>query len=271
MQKDSSPRRQGLAGRLLGPLINPHPLFRAQRATLPWLLWFGLPVGFAVTALVLRYVSPEAYQWFAADNEFGVGENLTAGLFLLTAPLALWLSFIDGVRQVTWLRVGFWAFALLGVLVAGEETSWGQHFFGWGTPEWMAEVNKQNETNLHNMAERALDQKPRAIAAALILIGGVILPLWRKWGGLAWLERYPIAAWLMPSATLAPAALLVFLPRVLDRIQVWFKVELPFPFDIPTRHHQEMQETFIAITVFLYIATLVLRARRWQRGGSAPS
>ncbi|WP_404382748.1 hypothetical protein [Caenispirillum salinarum] len=266
--QDDTPTRKRPAGaaRLLTPFISPHPVFRARRATLPWLLWFGLPVGFAVVTLLLRLLAPDAYHWFAGDNEFGFGENLTAALFLLSAPPAVWLAMADGVKQVPWLRLGLALFAVLAVLVAGEEWSWGQHFFGWGTPDWMAEVNKQSETNLHNMAERALDQKPRAIAAALILVGGVVLPLWRKRGGLAWLDRYPIAAWLMPSATLAPAALLVFLPRIFDRIQVWFNVALPPPFDIPTRHHQEMQETFIAMTVFLYVTTLALRAWKWKTG-----
>ena len=31
-----------------------------------------------------------------------------------------------------------------------EEISWGQHFFGWKTPEFFSEINHQNETNLHN-------------------------------------------------------------------------------------------------------------------------
>ena len=31
-----------------------------------------------------------------------------------------------------------------------EEISWGQHFFGWRTPEFFLEINHQNETNLHN-------------------------------------------------------------------------------------------------------------------------
>lgn len=60
--------------------------------------------------------------------------------------------------------------------------------------------------------------------------------------------------------------MLVFLPRVFDRVQVWFDVALPPPFDIPTRHHQEMQETFIGMTVFLYITTLALRVWRWKVG-----
>ena len=41
--------------------------------------------------------------------------------------------------------------ALLFFMMAGEEISWGQRIFGFGTPEVMKEVNVQSETNLHNM------------------------------------------------------------------------------------------------------------------------
>ena len=33
-----------------------------------------------------------------------------------------------------------------------EEISWGQHFFGWYTPDVFSKFNKQNETNIHNIS-----------------------------------------------------------------------------------------------------------------------
>ena len=41
--------------------------------------------------------------------------------------------------------------ALLFLFGAGEEVSWGQRLFGFGTPEELEEVNKQDETNVHNV------------------------------------------------------------------------------------------------------------------------
>jgi hypothetical protein len=35
---------------------------------------------------------------------------------------------------------------------AGEEISWGQRIFGFKTPEPLAQVNKQDELNLHNLS-----------------------------------------------------------------------------------------------------------------------
>jgi hypothetical protein len=34
---------------------------------------------------------------------------------------------------------------------AGEEVSWGQRIFGWGSPEFFINHNSQQETNLHNL------------------------------------------------------------------------------------------------------------------------
>ena len=42
--------------------------------------------------------------------------------------------------------------ALLFFFGAGEEISWGQRIFGFKTPEPLAQVNKQDELNLHNLA-----------------------------------------------------------------------------------------------------------------------
>lgn len=40
---------------------------------------------------------------------------------------------------------------LIGVLYYFfEEISWGQHIFGWKSPEFFLEINTQNETNIHN-------------------------------------------------------------------------------------------------------------------------
>lgn len=38
------------------------------------------------------------------------------------------------------------------LFVAGEEISWGQRIFGFGTPEELEGVNRQGETNIHNFS-----------------------------------------------------------------------------------------------------------------------
>jgi hypothetical protein len=45
----------------------------------------------------------------------------------------------------------FLIFAFFFLLGSGEEISWGQRIFGWDTTEGYSQVNRQNETNIHNL------------------------------------------------------------------------------------------------------------------------
>ncbi|TKB07419.1 hypothetical protein [Desulforhopalus sp. IMCC35007] len=41
--------------------------------------------------------------------------------------------------------------ALMFFICAGEEISWGQRYFGFDGPDFIVSINKQNETNIHNI------------------------------------------------------------------------------------------------------------------------
>lgn len=72
-------------------------------------------------------------------------------------------------------------YALASVFVAGEEISWGQRIFGWGTPSAFEDVNKQHETTIHNVSH-AID----IFNLGMLAIGlyGFLVPwiLWRQRG-----------------------------------------------------------------------------------------
>ena len=92
--------------------------------------------------------------------ENGPIENIQS-IFLFFSILIL-LSLISKIKFNKFLKI----FVILKVLALtyyfGEEISWGQHFFKWGTPQIFTEVNNQNETNLHNISN-LLDQLPRSL------------------------------------------------------------------------------------------------------------
>lgn len=48
-------------------------------------------------------------------------------------------------------NIYFGLLAIFFLVVFGEEISWGQRIFGWETPETLGTLNRQNETNLHNL------------------------------------------------------------------------------------------------------------------------
>lgn len=53
------------------------------------------------------------------------------------------------------------------VFLAGEEISWGQRLFGFGTPESLRDVNAEDETNVHNVPILRIGLKFLAIAVGL--------------------------------------------------------------------------------------------------------
>lgn len=234
-------------------------VFAKRETCLSPIIWFGLPIALLVASIVFLLIDGDLFTWWAR-SETGPGENMTAGLFVISGLLAFVIARQKDVIPVAWLRGGFYAIGILGLLVAGEEWSWGQHFFGWQTPEWLADINKQQETNFHNAAENLLDQKPRAVFIFTTLLLGFIVPLLRP--RLTWLDRYPLIDWLLPGRFMIPTTLVMILPRVIERFQVWFDTSLTAEFIVTTRDYQELQELFISVFVFLYLANIFLRIRR---------
>ncbi len=74
---------------------------------------------------------------------------ILVGLVLICA--AAWRLRNSDLRSILGIKVA-WICGLMGIavfLLLMEEISWGQHIFGWGTPEAFTR-NIQNETNIHN-------------------------------------------------------------------------------------------------------------------------
>jgi hypothetical protein len=238
-------------------------VFATRDDFLPPAVWLGLPVALLAASIVCLVIDRDLFIWWVG-METGPGENLTAISFVASGVLAFLIARRKITLPVAWLRGGFYAISALALLIAGEEWSWGQHFFRWETPDWLAEVNKQRETNLHNVAENALDQKPRAVFTFTILLVGFLIPLFRR--RITWLDRYPFVDWLMPSRLLIPTTLIVFFPRAIERFQLWFDISLPEAYAVSTRDYQELQELYISLFVLIYLANLLLRIRRYEMG-----
>ena len=85
-------------------------------------------------ALLLFQAVPSFYQqWF--DGEQGILEIVQFLLLVVAVIVGLRIVTHPRTRQSRWL-LGWAVLATLGTgYAAGEETSWAQHFVGWGTPE----------------------------------------------------------------------------------------------------------------------------------------
>ena len=113
------------------------------------LFTFGV---FCLNVLVLLYCYVAAVYGYLELGEFSERENipvepLTAALFA-GSGLTLFLTAAAAGRG--WLRRFYLLVGLGALFVAGEEVSWGQHIFGFATPDFLQGANFQDETNFHN-------------------------------------------------------------------------------------------------------------------------
>jgi len=216
-------------------------------------LWLWLPVIFFViifgSALISRYIHDN---FFA--GELGIIE-LATPLMLVPGIITGFVIFINREKFIT-RQLCYWILlvTLACIYIAGEELSWGQQLVGWGTPEWVKEINDQHETNLHNTSSW-FDQKPRLLLEIFVLFGGIFLPLKRKLQGIN-LSRDSWQYWLCPTMVCLPAATLAILSRVPERI----KTLSDLPEIVINIRYSEVQKLYFAM--FLMISLLSIRSRQ---------
>lgn len=211
--------------------------------------WLGIPLLVALFAVgtyqlaphfYLRYVLPEGYGLLEISHFFIPLFGLFIAASLLLMPFVRARPFVFTVAPIA---------ALSCLYIAGEEMSWGQHFFHWNTPEYWAIVNRQEETNLHN-TYAIFEKTPRSILETGIFIGGLIVPLAAMF--YPWL-RACRASLFLPADALVPTALGAFLFKLLDRAQQLGLVDTIL---------QRPSETIETYLYFFILAYLIVYARR---------
>ena len=108
-----------------------------------------------LNALFFSYLlvgDPRTY--FLLTREDGLAENLTAVAFFLAGLLlfATALAERSGFRRGIYMLGG-----LVMTFVCGEEISWGQRIFGFATPDFLMDVNRKGEFNVHNIGGNGID------------------------------------------------------------------------------------------------------------------
>lgn len=188
----------------------------------------GLIFSVLVVTVGVYFYSTDYFSLTYA-REDGLVEYATA-IFLLVASAILVMNAAALRARGTRLAVICTAFyALLFFFAAGEEISWGQRIFGWETGETFQEINKQQETNLHNL----------------------IVPT--PWGD------FHLATTLFgPILTTILLLYLVFLPLLYPRVG-WIKsLADKFVVPVPGRRH-----AVLALAASLVIAAIDV-SRKWE-------
>ena len=228
------------------------------KSSLPEWLWLWAPLLFLLTVPFLLIFFPGHAQDLIGE-ENGVPD--------LATPIVLIPSIVFGFRcyslrarlPARWLYTWIMLTTIACIYFAGEEISWGQSFFHWQTPATIEHLNKQHETNLHNMSGW-FNQKPRILLALGVLIGGIVLPLWRKGKGIVYSAqdwRY----WFWPDFVCLPSGLLAFLVKIPQRYE---NITGHWPFSAPFRT-SELQEFYFAYFLMLYLVSCYVRLKRLQK------
>jgi hypothetical protein len=215
-------------------------------------LWLWLPVSLFIVIFGTAFISNNTFDYLFK------GES---GLIELATPLLLVPAIVSGVlillnkeKDVAKHFDAWIIFVTLAcIYFAGEEISWGQHLLGWETPKWIEEINKQDETNLHNMSGW-FNQKPRLLLEILVLVGGIYMPLKRKLLCIH-LPHNNWQYWLYPSKVCFPAAVLAILSRMPDRLDILFGSNWMM-FGV---RYSEVQELYFAIFLMIYLLSIKCR------------
>ena len=245
------------------PQIPPPPLdvvpashWAPDRADAWW--WLYLPIVLFAGLLTISLAWPDFYRAYILPEGYGF---LELGHFLI--PFASFLLALRllrlGVVRGSW---ALWSFILIFSLgnfyIAGEEHSWGQHFFNWNTPAYWSEVNRQAETNLHNFSHW-FNQRPRLVLEIGIAIGGILIPLIQSRVGLF---RQPMLALLTPPVQLTVVAGVGLVVKVINHL---------WKGDVVGREllirPSEALETFIYLFLLYYVIVLGRRLRALDAAG----
>lgn len=206
--------------------------------------WLWIPiVGMVVQIILELSFSGRALSVMHSEN--GPHETLQAIIMMVSFFMALYCFVNSKISKTYLLRFWFGLAAICSFYVAAEEVSYGQHIWDWSTPEFWAGFNDQEETNLHNTSSW-FDQKPRLILILGVVVGAIIIPVFKKYNLLKLPANLDM---LLPSNKLITIALFVIIPQLIEKIFEIFDIVIFARFS-------EVQELYIFYFVLLYLILL---------------
>lgn len=217
----------------------------------PVVLWLILLLPFLIliSGLATGLMGKSVYLWFTGED--WLAENLQ--VILNGVAMLLALLVVRRYQQLgDTLIVTLYLFLCCGLIfLVGEEISWGQRIFGWSTEGVFAEINDQNETNLHNIvgidaAFKWVQLLVGAYGFLGLLVGRLQLPTrWRR-----------LLAAIIPPVSLLPYFTLLFFWKLYRNL-----VQMPRRWEFRLAEFNEVLELIFALGILLFMV-FQLRKKR---------
>ncbi len=202
----------------------------------------SLPFIVAMSGFVTALFGKAAYKWFTGEDRFA--ENLQIVFWVISFILSLIVVNNKSLDKNKSYAILYGILCVGIAFIIGEEVSWGQRFFGWATPESMKIINKQDETNIHNIHGIGT-----SIKWLHLVIGtyGTFMPLIVLKSKV--LQRIrPHLSMLVPHYTLLP---FFFLPFIWRMYRNFFKAPKKYYFAIS--EYSEVIEIIIAMAFAFFL------------------
>ena len=225
-----------------------------MKASLPFFWRADFPAVMLILVLACKAWAPLEFYRDWIESEQGVIELSTAFFAFLACLFALRAARLAHreLPQRQWIWFALVAFGCF--YIGGEELSWGQQLWHWQTPEAIGVLNRQHETNLHNMSSW-FNEKPRILVELGVLVGGVLAPLGRLIRQRPLTPHQGFAYWLWPPTELLLTATLAILVLVPKRYETATTLQM-FPINV---RWSELQEYYFALFLWLYAWSLLRR------------
>jgi hypothetical protein len=221
--------------------------------------WLGIPLLYAAVAVLAGAFAPRFYDQWIIPEGYGVLEFSQFLIMVAALAVAVKLLFDPFVRERPFVFAVTIIAALSSLFIAGEEMSWGQHFFHWNTPEYWARINVDDETNLHK-AYDIFDKVPRVTLELGVLIGGLLIPFAAMFK--PELRANRIALFLPPSCVI-PTAVFALLFKLLDEARAEGAVHA---FERPS----ELIESYLFYFILVYLIVFTRRIGELEADQAAP-
>ncbi len=158
-------------------------------------------------------------------NENGIVENLQI-FFLIIAIFNYFLFFKKKNFYKTFYKTSIFFVIFIYIYLIGllyflfEEISWGQHLFDWETPFFFENLNKQKETNFHNISN-IFNEVPRAFLLLWCSLSFVFINKFYKYKNLK--------SFIFPDDNLKKISFVILLVVIPDLILKKFNLYIDYP------------------------------------------